>query len=107
MRNLGDIPMFLIGIQFLLFITKGTQKCKHCPKFPIFSTLFESKLRLHLFTSKTNQKSVKYSVDKSNLINIEVQNVNKAFVYIENCNPSLINSLVPITGRINRSNPKI
>ena len=43
----------------------------------------------HLFMIKANQSSFKYSVSKSYFTNIEVQNVNKAFVYIKNCNSSL------------------
>ena len=41
---------------------------------------------LHLFTSKANQNSsVRYSVSKSYYTNIEVQNVNKALVYMKKC----------------------
>ena len=45
---------------------------------------------LHSFISIANQKSVRYSCSKSYFTNIEFQNVNKAFVYITDCNPSLI-----------------
>ena len=39
--------------------------------------------------SIANQKSVRYSFSKSYFTNLEFQNVNKAFVYITDCNPSL------------------
>ena len=41
-----------------------------------------------------NQKSVRYSFSKSYFTNIEFQNVNKAFVYTTDCNPSLKKTLI-------------
>ena len=62
------------------------------PQIFFGATLFKSKhIDLHLFTSKTDQNSVRYSVGtcKSYFTNIAIQNINKGFVYIKDCKPSL------------------
>ena len=75
----------------VLLITKVGHQIYTLSKFHIFRTLFELKLWFTLisFISITNQKSVRYSFSKSYFTNIEFQNVNKAFVYITDCNLSL------------------
>ena len=45
-------------------------------------------IHVHSFISIANQKSVRYSFSKSYFTNIEFQNVNIAFVYITDRNPS-------------------
>ena len=66
---------------------RDPQKYRHSPNFSSF-TLFESKCWL-TFTSKAKHNSVRYSVSISYFTNIKIPNVNKAFVYIKDCNPSL------------------
>ena len=64
-----------------------------CPSFAFFELFLNWNSGLHSFISIANQKSVRYSFSKSYFTNTEFHNVNKAFVYITDCNPSLsINS---------------
>ena len=73
----------------VLLITKGDQRCKHCPNLASLELFLNQNSGFHLFTSKTNHDSVGYSVRKSYFKYIEAKNVNKAFVYIKDCNSSL------------------
>ena len=80
----------------VLLITKGRLPNINIAQISHFSNFFESDL--YSFTSTASQNSVRYLVSKSYLTNVAVQNVNKAFVYITDCNLSLM---------ININNPKV
>ena len=54
-----------------------------------FFELFELKLWFTFIYKHSKRESVRYSFSKSYFANIEFQNVNKAFVYITDCNSSL------------------
>ena len=60
----------------------GTTQIRHCPNFASFELFLNRKSGLYSYTTIANQNSVRYSVSISYFINIAVQNVNKAFVYI-------------------------
>ena len=51
-------------------------------------------------TNITHQKSDRCSVSKSYFTNIALQNANKAFVYITDCNPCNVNLIELPWGRI-------
>ena len=68
----------------VVLITKGDHRCEHCLNFASFELLFELKpCMIYIYLR------VRYSVSKSYFTIIEFQNVNKAFVYINDCNHSL------------------
>ena len=93
-KNLSTLKTLKIGCSpfcaSVLLITKEDHRGVNIVQtlFLLNSCWIET-LVFHLFTTKANQNSVRYLISKSCFTNIEVQNVNKAFVYIKNFNPSL------------------
>ena len=71
----------------VLLIAKGPTNVNIVQMFQMshLSTSFRNS-GFHLFRSKTNQNSVRYSVSKSYFTNIAAQNVNKAFCYTKDSN---------------------
>ena len=60
-----------------------------------FFELFELKFWFTFIYKHSKPEKFRYSFSKSYFTNIEFQNVNKAFVYITDCNPSLNFSMSP------------
>ena len=92
-----SLNTFKEGLQSVLRIgsahNKGGPPNINIVQISHFSNSLNWNSGLHSFISIANQKSVRYSFSKSYFTNTEFQNVNKAFVYITDCNPSLKENL--------------